>query len=348
MQLIFALVLSTLSILAHSSPVNELLQLQALTLVNGCRLFALTGESVGSFPGTMCIFLPDGSFISGSDTHLRFFSKNDEILWEIPGHFHHQLNLSPDGKRILTLSSVTSGKEREDRFLVLDLKGSIVHAQTAQPLLAATKTSRLNLRMPIPMGSLKIESTHFNSIYEIPKLDGSNLPAYLREGNIIVNSTHLGVFILSPDLQQVLYHSTFANSRRHNVHDVQVTRRGTFLYFNNMVESGQPQFFQVAGPGLPDLWSAVNELDPRTGKLLHTFEAQPRHLFYSYISSNVQEVTEDIWLFTHFINGTYLYSKSRRELILAVPGTHYTPSGFMPSQQVRAERLIEFLRSRER
>ncbi len=348
MQLILTLLLSMLSVAAHSSPVNELLELQRLTLVNGCRLYALTGESVASFPGTMCIFLPDGTFVSGSETHLRYFSKTDEILWEIPGHFHHQLNLSPDGKRILALSSAPAGNEREDRFLVLDLNGKILHSQTAQPLLTATKTSRVNLRMSAPIGALRIESSHFNSIYEVPKLEAPNLPPYLREGNIIVNSTHIGVFILSPDLQQVLFHTTFANSRRHNVHDVQVTRRGTFLYFNNMVESGQPQFFQVSGAGLPDLWSAVNELDPRSGKLVQTFEAQPRHIFYSFISSNVQEVTDDIWLFTHFMNGTYFYSKSRRELILAVPGTHYSPSGFMPTQQVRAQRLIEFLRARER
>ncbi len=348
MQLIFAVLMYVLPLAAHSSSAQEILRLQGFTLVNGCRLFALTGEAVGSFPGTMCIFLPDGSFISGSDTHLRFFSKNDEILWEIPGHFHHQLNLSPDGKKILALSSDVSGSERIDRFLVLNLKGTVLHSQTALPLLKATNSSRLNFLISKPVAGLKVEATHFNSIYEIPKLVGSNLPAYLREGNIIVNSTFLGVFILSPDLQKVLHHMTFKNSRLHNVHDVQVTRRGNFLYFNNMVDSGQLHFFQVSGPSLPDLWSSVNELDPRTGKLIHLFEATPRHIFYSSVSSNVQEVTDDIWLFTHFMNGTYFYSKSRRELFLAVPGTHYTSTGFMPTQQVRAERLIEFLRARER
>jgi hypothetical protein len=349
MRTVHTLILLLWSVAATAAP-PDLLQLQKLLLVNGCRLFSLTGDLVTAFPGTICVFLPDGAFVSATETHLRYFSKDDEIRWELPGNFHHQINLSADGKRILALSSALVAGEREDKFLVVDLAGRVLHAQTALPLLTAAKLSRLHLSMAVKVPGMDAttEISHFNSIYEIPPRATAGGPAYLRPGNVVVNSTNLGIFVLTPDLQTLLHHSQFPSSRRHQVHDVQVTRRGTYLFFNNLVDSGQPQYHPISGPVLPEHWSAVEELDPRTLAPVHRFEGKSRLLFYSPISSNVQEVTDDVWLFTHVITGTYLYSKSRRDVFLSIPGTHYNARGYTQAQQVRAENLTDFLRARGR
>ncbi len=321
--------------------------LQTMHLINGCQLFSITGEVAARFPGTICIFLEDGSFVSASDTHIRYFSKDDEVLWEHPGHFHHQVNLSPDRQRILALSSDFEGATRQDKFLVLDLKGRVLFSQTSLPILRQAKVSPLRYNIRVPIGKVDLEVSHFNSFYEIPKLTTKGLPDYLREGNLILNSLELGVFILTPDLKKVLFHTTFPNSQLHRVHDVQVTGNGNFFYFNNLVFAGQAAYVPVAGSIFSNNYSAVHEVRPRTYKVVRSFQAQPKETFYSWISSNAQQLTEDLWLFTHHLNGTYIYSHSQAKIVLFAPGTHFQESGFGPSQQVRAENLTGFLRARK-
>ncbi len=321
--------------------------LQTLHLVNGCQLFSITGQVVARFPGVICVFFEDGSFVSASDTHIRYFSKDDAILWEHPGHFRLQVNLTPDRKRLLALSSSFEGTTRQDKFLVLDLNGRVLHSQTSLPLLRQAGVSPLRYNIRVPIGKVDLEVSHFNSFYEIPKLSGAGHPEYLREGNLILNSLELGVFILTPDLQKVLFHTKFPNSQLHRVHDVQVTSAGNFLYFNNLVFTGQASYVPIAGSLFSNNFSAVHEVRPRTYQIVRNFQAEPKETFYSWVSANVQQLTDDLWLFTHHLNGTYIYSHSQKKLILFVPGTHFQETGFGPSQQVRAENLSGFMRARK-
>lgn len=99
-------------------------------LVVGCRIFSLSGQPLKNFPGQICIYLDNGNLISATENAIRLISKDNEIIWEYPGHFHHQVNLSNDKKRILAISSDINSKNniniREDKFLIMNLDGKVL------------------------------------------------------------------------------------------------------------------------------------------------------------------------------------------------------------------------------
>ena len=101
-------------------------------LVKHCDIYKFNTEKVKALPGLLCHFFKDGSFLSASKLELVLFGKDNEIKWKVPGEFHHQLNLSEDGKRIFVLSSKNlvneSGKKTGiDHFMILDREGKIIH-----------------------------------------------------------------------------------------------------------------------------------------------------------------------------------------------------------------------------
>jgi hypothetical protein len=123
MRLILQLILG---IFSFNLSASELPFLQTLHLINGCQIFSITGQAVARFPGGMCVFFEDGSFVSASDSYIRYFSKDDRIIWEHPGHFRRQLNPTPDRERLLAISSDFEGTNRQNKYMVLDLKGRVL------------------------------------------------------------------------------------------------------------------------------------------------------------------------------------------------------------------------------
>ncbi len=320
----------------------------SLQLQKNCQIYSLSGEALQIVPGDLCLFLDDGSFVSSTDRYLRFFSKNDEVIWEHSGHFHHQMNFSQDRKRILALSSAFDGTIRQDRFLILDLTGKVLHSQTTDSLLHQANLPALKNFFSIPSWKSERETSHFNSIYEIPPTQGLDLPSYLKEGNVIVNSLDLGFFILSPDLQTVLYHARFPNSYEHRVHDVQVTPEGNFIYFNNNVNFGQKTNFIISGPEVGNFYSGVYEVKPQTFEIVRWFESNPKEMFYSWVSSNVQRLSRDIWLFTHHLDGVYIYSHATKSMIHALPALHFWQRAPLPLHEIRAGDFRRFLDNRNK
>ena len=324
-------------------------------LVNGCRVMSMTGAFVSVFPGQMCIFLENGDFLSGTTTSLRRINTKNEDVWEIKGNFHHQLNLSNDGKRILALTSdvitLEEKKTRQDKILILDLDGNIIHQQVMEKLLVGR-----NIPL-VPRGlnsfeqkihNVESEISHLNSIYEIPKLNSKKNPEYIREGNIIVNGTVSGSFILSPDLKTDLHHIIFKNSRDHWVHDVQITNEGNFLYFNNVVSSNSMGSSLLGGDNeFTSFYSAVEEIRPGSQKIVMKFEANPKGTFYSWICGSVQELDDDNWLISHHLMGSYIYSKRKKDLIATIPLTHMEYSVLLGGQQSKAYDLSKFLEARK-
>lgn len=191
-----------------------------------------------------------------------------------------------------------------------------------------------------------IELSHFNSFYEIPKILFRNVPTYIKEGNIILNSSAQGLFILSPDLSKIIHYTNFKQSQHHRTHDVQVTERGTYLFFNNLVENGRKSINYISGPDSSDYHSAIQEINSRTHEVVAEFSARPKSIFYSWICGSIQEVDEDTWLFTHFLTGTYIYSKKKDEFMMSIPGTHADNERFVPVQQVKLQDLNSFLSQR--
>jgi hypothetical protein len=294
---------------------------------------------VKTFPGNLCIFLPDGSFISGNANSLKKISPSRDVLWEIPGHFHHQLNLSPDNKRILALSSevVIRNKEpqRDDVLLVIDLNGKILNRMNVRDHVIREGVELLNWKLTpeVAVVKAKLETTHFNSFYEIPENASARLIPYLQPGNYIANSVDLGIFIISSDLKKMLAHHH--NPHQIYLHDVQVSPDGTFLYYNNRAAAAlfhDPEF------------SAIQKYDPVKKQTFTLFEATPKEIFYSPACGGVQELG-DLIFFNHISGGGFLWSQSRKEILLSLPGYTDDPRSLVPTQQLKLIDVKEFFKN---
>ncbi len=327
------------------------IELKNYQLINGCTIREMNGRTFKTFPGQICIIMENGSIVSATDNHLILINKKSEVVWEIPGHFHHQVNLSLDGKRILAISSelinVKQTPIRQDSLLIVDLEGKILHKQIAREILQQAGLMGESMLMSLTLQEIfkvKNEISHFNSFYEIPKLSGTDHPSYLKEGNYIVNGTGSGFFILSSNLKKVLHHEQPKVSYHSRMHDVQVTSQGNYLLFNNLVVTGKGLIdFEGKGPGPLLLHSAIMELKPSNLKIVNQFEATPKSMFYSAFCGGIQELDKDTWLFSDVMTGTYIYSKKKKDFFAVIPWSHMTNDVYNPTQQIKAQDLSSFL-----
>jgi len=309
-------------------------------LVTGCTVLDFNDTILAQLPGKFCAFFDDGSFVSASDTHLRFITKDNEVKWEIPGHFHHQLNLSIDKTKILALGSrifpvKSNGSFRSDRLMVVDLAGKILHEADSEEVLKTTGIRWLAWEMTQAFREITgagIEMSHFNSFYEIPKNPN---PAF-KAGGYIVNGHSQGSFIFSPDLQSVTLAPPLRIAFLNNSHDVQVTERGNLLLFVNKHRDGRHE----------NPFSTVNEVDPRTQKSVFEFSATPKELFYSEYCGGVQELDGDHVLISDQLTGTFVYATKRKKILSAVRKTHKLNNTPGQAQQVKLFDLGKFLTSR--
>lgn len=308
-------------------------------LVNGCRIYDMTGKNIRNFPGDMCLFFDDGSFLSANIKGLGLFDKKFNSIWHIDGNFHHQLNMSEDGQRILVLSSdlVKRNKEkaRVDKLMVLTLGGKILFQVNADVLFKKAAIKE-NLRNDgdhiLEEMKVKNEISHFNSFYEVPEIPGNKL-SFLKKETLVINGRGDGIFFLSPDLQSVLRHVNISQSSDHKIHDVQVLKNGHLLLFNNL----------VAGRGDLERCSSVLEIDLKTNKIVFEFFATPESMFYSPVAGSVQQLDSDHLLFTHILNGTFIYSKSKKDLVSTIINTHTERGRFIHTQQVKSVDLSKFM-----
>lgn len=296
-----------------------------MNLVNGCHIMDINGENVKSFPGSFCQFLDDGSYLSADQDHLKYFSKKNELIWQKDGHYHHQLNLTHDQKRILVLTSAVVKNIRQDKFQVLDLAGNIIAEELADTYLKQIKEKK-------PFSELEL--THFNSFYEIPTLnEGLKLPEYVKPGNFILNSYRLGYFIVSSDLKLVLHREKFNGSTDHQTHDAQILPDGKLIYFNNIHSESEKS----------NAFSSVDEIDLTQNKSTVLFMASPKQAFFSRHCGGVQYLDKDHVLFSHMLAGTYIYSLKDQKMVSNIYRTHLNGHKFYPAQQVKALNLKKFL-----
>ncbi len=307
------------------------LDVPSMWVQNGCTL--IKNKEWKPFPGVFCIFLDDGRLISATGKEIRMYSPTKEILWEKKGHFHHQLNLTIDKKRILALSSevVTRNKkkERDDVFLIMDLEGNEIARESFYPHFKEKGLFPLgwdNILNLVEVGA-DVETSHFNSIYEIPKNIHSKELPWLQEGNIIVNSHNLGIFVFSPDLKRILHRKVISNSAWHSIHDVQITPESEYLFLNNRVTSESGKRF-----------SAIQKFSEWENRTTFDFRASPPEMFFSANCGGVQELG-DIIFFSHVVSGGYFYSKSRAMVFSSLPLNN------LPTQQLKLIDATNFLKN---
>jgi hypothetical protein len=298
----------------------------------------------------MCIFLKDGSFISADDLGIRRISTDSTKMWEIRGHYHHQLNLSFDRKKILALSSsLFQDTKRQDKLQVLSVDGKILSEQNVSQYFIRPIEKDLSIQIPnirIENKEVSQEYSHFNSFYEIPPFSpNASGPSWLKSGNYIVNGIEHGYLVISSNLEKVLHHGTFLNSHQHHVHDVQVTKRGTILFYNNLVKSTKKMLKDyLGGPSIELRYSGIYEVEPVSHKILRKFEATPKQIFFGWVSGGVQEIDDSTWIFNHFLNGTFIYDHKRKKMVNSFVTTNAGTNHHSPLQDVKVAELSDFLK----
>lgn len=309
-------------------------------LVSGCSIYDFQGHLVRRFVGDYCLYLDDGRVVSRTISSLTMYDKNSSPLWTLKGFFHHQMSMTQDGEKILAIGglskTIKDQKAKIDRLLVISLKGEILHETTSDHLIKQV-LKEYNLRkshqeMTENLGTSQ-EISHFNSIYEIPKLIPKDDHPFFKEGHIIVNGLHDGVFILSPDLKVLKHHSMLPLAHDHLIHDAQILPNGNMIFFNNMVKESTTN-----GPS-----SAVQEYNFSTQKVIHHISAEPSQFFFSRIAGSVQKLDEEHFLFTHYLLGTYIYSVKKKTIIHYLLQTHIIDRDLKYTQQVKAVNLTTFL-----
>ncbi len=305
----------------------------------GCMLYDFQGNSVKSFPGSICLYQEDGGIISGTDRAIRALSPERNLLWEKSGNFHHQLNFTPDGKRVLALSSEVREEKgvmvRYDQFLIFDLEGNILAENSIRNLEKNLLDNNVTQFFQGMFLNTTKERSHFNSIFEIGDVKVNPAVPAIAKGNIIVNSLFLGVFILSPDLKRVLHKFMIPGSPGHLVHDVQILPDGNILIFNN---ESNPR--EAAYPA-----SALQILDPVTLKPVYSFDGEKGIPLYSSHCGGVQKLDEEYFLYSHMVNGAYLLSRKTGKIVKSIFQPNLTFGRITPVQNLRLIQLSEKFKS---
>lgn len=294
-------------------------------LLAGCTIFDEAGKKMRVLPGSECILMEDGSFISMADQSIRKFQKDGSLSWEIKGErFHHQLNLSEDQKEILALGSRYikdhTGEVRVDEFIVARLDGTLVAKTSAEILFKPF------VEIPKPPFGGKRETSHFNSFHPIPEKWKN-----LYQGDYLLNSLGIGIFVVNRTLTEVRQFIPIPDARSHLVHDVQVGRDGHLLMFIN----------ELAVPGART--SAIYSFNMKAAKGKILFSGQPHGLFYSSLAGGVQEWGENLLIVSDVHNGTYFIDRKKKEILKYFQETHWEGFTFRYVQQVRGINPEKFL-----
>ncbi len=308
---------------------------------SGCLIHNLQGAIIRNFPGDMCLFLDDGSYISASDHTLRFIAPDMTVKWVLNIPVHHQINFSNDKKRILVLSSdflsVGNKRVRDDRFMVVSMDGVILHQKTIAELVPAKDLLNITIVNSFSIwGGVAIERSHFNSFHEIPEVPERASAPWLKSGNFIVNSIQLGILILPPDLSKVIHQFTFPHSSGHQIHDAQILSSGNLLLFNNSTSD------------TTDLieYSSVDEADPVSFEMKFRVKSTPEQHFHAGSRSGVQSLNDEYVVFSLEWLGVYVVSRKTGKVVLSNFLVN-VGNGYLSNQNVRMLKLSGFLSNKQ-
>jgi hypothetical protein len=211
-----------------------------------CKIFDKNGNQLFKWIETeeLCLFLPDGGVISQTQQGMKRFDNKNKILWSQAGYFHHRLTLSKDGTKIFTLSAKAHNflgkKIRTDTAVAIDFNSGKVLAEfdIFDHLFELSTEEQFHLRRASYQNSYfnyDYETTHANSIFEIPQNSLSKKNAAFSEGNLLINPGVVNVyFIVDQNFKKILWKKPYGKFIRSN-HDVQLTSRGELVVYANEV-----------------------------------------------------------------------------------------------------------------
>jgi hypothetical protein len=308
LQFVFVILLAACSV----SPVHLGAKVNASNMVIRCMIFDAHRELVANFSdGYICIFLPDGTYISSDGTKLRRVGQLGETLWSKKLHVHHIMTLAHNSNiLVLTSKTMTFNKERvrADQLLIFDNNGNVLSRYDLGKNIAtlAAKAERparvISSKWAKPAYvESENEVTHANSIYEIPENESAKFNHAFDAGNIIVNTTDPGViFILDPHLKKILWAMGMPSRASYGLHDVQVLPNGNLLAYNNH--------------GFPfgkKLCSELDEYDPINKVLVWVYHSTPEDRFCSEYSGGVQVLDSGNVVYSDITRGGQVFEIDR-------------------------------------
>ncbi len=318
------------------------IDLSRLNLIAGCRVHNSNGLAIREFAGNYCLFFTDGRYLSADATRLAMVKSDKTFLWQIPGHYHHQLNWSADKKHVLAL---TSNFEKSDGLTIridvlkkIDLDGKVVAEISSRKIFDDLKITRIKSPFdwdPSSKQKADHEISHFNSFYEIPAGVRHPKMSSVVGGNFIANSTHSAAVIISSNFKTALARVQFPSSILETTHDVQITKDAQVLFLNNEAVYDELN----SGPR-----TTIETMDPFSKKNTYRFQASPPEMFYTPLAGGVQQVGDEYLLISHITNAYFFLERKTGKIVRSnVFRDAKKGHSFRSVQDIRAEDLSEFL-----
>lgn len=299
-----------------------------------CKIYDWEGHLVERFPGGRCSFLKNGSFVSASAWSLDFFDESKALVWSYPKYFHHMTSVGELEDKVLGISTTEEKLDGEyyrvDVLVIFDIKGNIIAQKKLNKSFfdkwkIKPKVSSTDWVSGMPWYAekkikVKKQWSHVNSFYEIPKqVNGGD--RVFRKGNFIINMKGVGVLIFDSKLEELLYFHSFESSKNHFVHDAQVTKYGTILYFNNRAKNSDCESINA--------YSAVEEQYPSKqayvekrvkkkiieDKIKYRFPPAPNPLFISEFAGGVQLLSDKYILTSTVTQGPYIIDRDTSSIV---------------------------------
>ena len=262
----------------------------ALVNVAGCSLFDMKGNRLKRYFGWVCGFFPNGNLLLGDGFTLTFYDSRMNIVWSRDVHSHHVINVTPDGRTALVITSqILRGVTRIDRLEVIDDRGTLVRAFGFKESDSFWSGPQNWDKYVLP--GVQDELTLIESFHQIGK-NASSEP-YLAEGGYLASDAGGMLYFFDPTLTRIVHRINLRKAWGvESLRDVQVTKRGTILAYNSSNSWRGKRF------------TTIEERDPRTGALVWSYQMNPPTAFYGSYEGNVQELP----------NGNFLFSMVRNEV----------------------------------
>ncbi len=301
------------------------------------------------------ILLPDGSVIfSQSILELNNYrsqrvakmDKDSNIIWQVPGLFHHDMILAEDGN-IYTVGSefqnslpyIDRDKSKDSSYLsgkitVISPDGKVLNKISVEDAFANSKFKNLlsvfTLDIPVQETILKDDSDlydplHLNSVDYITAKQVEKM-AFAKEGDLLIsmrgNST---IAILRPSENKIVWAMRGSWSHQHHVN---ATDEGTIMIYDNdggasigKDSKGKVEFRQQP---------RVVEYDPMTNETKILFFNRSKEEMYSYWRGYYKKLDNGTMIVSSAETGRVLQVDDKGEIIWELRTIHDRKAAMVP------------------
>lgn len=240
-----------------------------------CTFFDKQGKLLLKFDASHCLLLHEqGWILSRSQKALVMQTLNRSVIWERPQFSHHDLFISPQHKKIVSVVRKKDNTDQNeiwhDGVHIYDLKGQLLfswfsqdHWQEIQklwpegdrPISRQHYIDDTSKKIGIKINSAFILEDH-PLRQEFPEFQDDNLVLSLNQLSLII--------IVNPKTKKIVWSHRLSDDFGYGVHSVRMTPRGSFLFFDNRsIFNGQPSKVKAL--------AQIVELDPVTKKRIWVY-----------------------------------------------------------------------------